>query len=77
MPRFNFGFNLSLDFDDIQATRLFGSSFVSESGVAFTDNNAGFSTIVIRRVPEPASLAILGSALGLFLFARRLRRRRA
>ncbi|HJU15621.1 MAG TPA: hypothetical protein VJ770_04055 [Stellaceae bacterium] len=76
IPRFNFGFGLSLDFDDIEATGLFGASFIAGSGDVFTDENAGFSSIVIRRVPEPASLAILGSALGLFLFAHRLSRSR-
>jgi hypothetical protein len=74
-PGFDFAFEFPLDTDDIQGTGLYGAIFRSETGILYNDSNAGFSTIVVRRVPEPASLAILGSALGLFLFARRLSRR--
>lgn len=74
VPAFYFGFNLPLDIPNITSDTLFGGAFISASGVGYTDENGG-SLIIIRRVPEPASLAMLGSALGLFLLVLRLNRR--
>lgn len=74
VPAFYFGFNGALDELNITSTTLYGGAFISASGVGYTDENGG-SLIIIRRVPEPASLVMLGSALGLLLFALRLNRR--
>lgn len=73
-PRFSFVFNLGLDNPDTTGTNLYGADFFPAPGVDLSDFNSG--GVIVSRVPEPASLALLSGALALFFsVALRLNRR--
>jgi hypothetical protein len=77
-PAFEFTFFVGLDNPTLTqfcCYNIYAAGFFPTPGVQYGDDNSGFSSVVFRLVPEPASLSLLGGALAFLPLARWLSRR--